>query len=656
MLKSRPFLITAVLVSALASPLLLGQTPVGGIAPKALFDPTDKSAATLFTPATGSESQVTTAPSSSGSGVDVTINPGDANYPGVILKAPSPWDLSPYGNITATVTNTGTKNAAISLRADNDGDWHVAPWDTEMFTLKPGETKPLKLIFGYSYGYKPGYALKSNAVIQVMVFTGKVAGAPMTFHIDSIEASGSTGEKPPVDPSTVKVLPVNGYIVGPGVTIDAAKQLVGKGGATGSVTDTSIKADFPAGKGDQSLTIKPAAGKWDLREALELKVKVKNEGQTPVTPTAFATSDNDKTPVITSDAPIAPGAEAEIVVPFINPNIYTSTNVAIVKNYQSGINTPGTGNAFQNNKASSVTISVPGGDAAQSLTIESIVADLPPYSAPDWLGTKPPVDGDWTKTFDEEFDGTAIDKTKWNTVTDNFWDKRTHFTDEETVVSGGVATLRYEKKTGVPGNNPSKPATDYAAGYLDTYGKWTQRYGYWEARFKLPKAPGLWPAFWLMPDRGAAAGEQWKRASTGIDKATNTKGMEFDITEYLSGWGPYRYNIAMHWDGYDKDHKSAGQTVNYVVPDKDGFITTGLLWLPGKAIYYANGKEILHFENDRVADAPANIIFNYVSGGWDNLPLEDSKLPADFVIDYVRVWQRKDLASDVDGPKTPAAK
>jgi hypothetical protein len=40
-------------------------------------------------------------------------------------------------------------------------------------------------------------------------------------------------------------------------------------------------------------------------------------------------------------------------------------------------------------------------------------------------------------------------------------------------------------------------------------------------------------------------------------------------------------------------------------------------------------------------------------GGWDNSPLEDAKLPDDFVIDWVRAWQRKDLASELDGPTAP---
>jgi beta-glucanase (GH16 family) len=661
MIKPRMFLAASLLIPALyLAPALRADTtpaaeaaPIGGIAPKALFDPTDKSSASRFTAANGSETQVSVAAASTGTGVDVTIQPGEAGYPGVALKpeGPTPWDLSPYGNIQATITNTGAKKAGVSIRVDNDGDWHESPWSTENFYFNPGETKTVKVIFGYSFGGKPSYALKSNAITEVLFFSGKVSGTPLTFHIDSVEASGSAGEKPPVDPSTVRVVPPNGFIVGPGVTIDAAKQLIGKGGATSSVVDSSsgpsLKLNFPPGKGEESVTLKPAAGKWDLREALEIRVKVRNDGQAPVTPSALSASSGGPTETIAASAPLAPGAEIEIVIPFINPKIWKNTPPALSAD-------PGTGNKYTNNAGTSVTVSVPGADAAQTLTVESIQADQPSYSAPDWLGTRPPEEGEWTKTFDDEFDGTAIDEKKWNTMADNFWDKRTHFSKDETTVGNGMATLRYEKKTGYQADDPTKKQTDYAAGYLDTYGKWVQRYGYFEARIKLPKAPGLWPAFWLMPDRGAAFGPQWKRANTGIDKTDNSKGMEFDICEYLSGWGPFRYNIAMHWDGYGKDHKATGQTTNYVQPDKDGFITPALLWLPGKAIYYCNGKEILHYENDRVSDTPSNIIFNYVSGGWDNLPLEDAKLPSDLVIDYVRCWQRKDLASDADGVRTPA--
>ena len=71
------------------------------------------------------------------------------------------------------------------------------------------------------------------------------------------------------------------------------------------------------------------------------------------------------------------------------------------------------------------------------------------------------------------------------------------------------------------------------------------------------------------------------------------------------------------------------------------------------AVYYCNGVEVARWENPRIANVPEIIMFTLPMGGWDNSPLDDAKLPDDFIIDYVRVWQRKDLASDADGKKPP---
>ena len=60
--------------------------------------------------------------------------------------------------------------------------------------------------------------------------------------------------------------------------------------------------------------------------------------------------------------------------------------------------------------------------------------------------------------------------------------------------------------------------------------------------------------------------------------------------------------------------------------------------------YYVNGREVARWEHPRVGDIASEIMFTMPVGGWDNekLPV-DSELPADFLIDYVRVWQRADL-------------
>ncbi len=259
------------------------------------------------------------------------------------------------------------------------------------------------------------------------------------------------------------------------------------------------------------------------------------------------------------------------------------------------------------------------------------------------------------KTFDEEFDRPTIDGKKWNIYGPNYWDRASHWSKDNLILENGLAKFHFEKKRGFhndnsdpnvdPQNLTGKKESDYACGYLDSYGKWVQRYGYFEARLKLPRVPGLWPTFWMMPDRGAAAGPQGVRGDTG------NGAMELDIMEHLTRWGPYRYNIALHFDGYGAEHKSVGSTCNYVQADKDGFITPGLLWTPGLTVFYCNGKELWRWEGPRVSHVASHFIFEVTTGGWDNNAVDDQQLPADYVVDYVRVWQRKDLASKADGYK-----
>jgi len=371
---------------------------------------------------------------------------------------------------------------------------------------------------------------------------------------------------------------------------------------------------------------------------------VKNLGTSAVTPSVQMVSEKSNT----SDAgtaSIAAGATQEIVVPFAPAKAWTGApSSTIFKGELSGEKTgspdvqPGTGTRYASDRTDWIKLTA-AHDGPASLLIESIMADAPVAEIPEWLGTRPPVEGEWEKTFDDDFTGTQIDLTKWNNEGPNYWDKISHWSKENVVVDGKTVKLHYEKKTGFQNDDPKGKQSDFTGGYLDTFGKFSQRYGYFEARMKLPIAPGLWPAFWMMPDRGEAAGEQWKRASTDKD------GMEFDIMEFLSGWGVHRYNIAMHWDGYGKNHKATGNEHIYVQTDKDGFITCGLLWEPGKVTYYANGQPVLSWSDPRISTVQGDLMFTLPMGGWDNAPLDPKQLPDDFVIDYVRCWQRADMAS-----------
>ncbi len=336
-----------------------------------------------------------------------------------------------------------------------------------------------------------------------------------SFRIESLVASGPAGEKPPVDPASVRIQPKNGFLLGPGVMIDAKTQIEAKGAKASMGPDgQSLEVVFPDAKGEQWVALKPPAGRWDLRDATEVRVKLKNEGPTPITPSVQVTSNGGPTDLVTAAAPLAAGEETQLIASFIPAVPGKGTRVPKAGYYG---NQPGTGTSFSSDAAAAVRIMAKHAVQAK-LLVESITVAAPPAVLPDWLGKRPPVPGDWGKTFDEEFDGPKIDQTKWNIYGPNYWDRASHWTKDNLILEGGMAKFRFEKKRGFhndnsdpkvdPQNLSGQKQSDYACGYLDTYGKWVQRYGYFEARVKLPRAPGLWPTFWMIPDRGAAVGPQ----------------------------------------------------------------------------------------------------------------------------------------------------
>jgi beta-glucanase (GH16 family) len=584
-------------------------------------------------------------------GLVVSIAAGAADYPGLGIKPEgAAWDLSAYGHVAARLVNTGAGELSLNLRVDNAGEWQKDPWNTESIRLKPGEAGTATVIFGYQYGLKPGYKLDPAKVIQVLFFTTKVT-EPVSFRLESLTAAGVAGETPPVKPEDVRVRPVDGYLLGGSAKLDLGTQIEAKGGATAAVVRRAesqvLELTLPGGADSHTVLVRPPVGRWDLRHASAIRMSLRNLGTVPVTPILQITSDGTNgTDALAADTPLAPGAVQELVLRFApaapwqgdaGPPITTGTGAQ-----------KGSGTRFASDKADAVRITLRHRGAA-TVAVEAIQALATPTPLPAWLGQRPPVEGAWTMTFRDEFDGTAIDRERWNIYTENYWDKVSHFSRDNLIVDAGVARLRLERKTGPENDDPKRKSTPYAVGFLDTYGKWAQRYGYFEARMKLPTAPGLWPAFWMMPDRGPTLGPQGNRGSTG-DGA-----MEFDIMEHLTRWGPHRYNIAMHWDGYGKDHVSRGSSEIYVQPDAEGFITCGLLWTPGAVVYYANGEPVLRWDNARISTVRSYPILYLVTGGWDNSPVDDAQLPADFVVDYVRIWQRQDLASSVDGRTLSAA-
>ncbi|MGI5869318.1 MAG: glycoside hydrolase family 16 protein [Kiritimatiellia bacterium] len=640
----------------------------GAVMPKTLLDSDPARAQGQLVPSFGAEAQVSAKASSSG--FDMHIKKGDAPWPGIVLNPADgkPWNLVLHGHVEAKVTNTGDAETVINLRVDNAGPSSENRWNAEMKKLSPGQSAVIRVYFGYSYNFQRGFKLDPEAVTRLLFFCTK-PDRDVSFRIEDIKAAGWAGEPVGINPDEVRIKPDGGVLFGAGKPAKDAIRLHANGGAKAAVSPSGATAlvDFADAGEKTSVQIKPNRGSfWDLGDHMRVVVRLRNTGTTPCAPGLFLGSIDGSTKVCSPAAPIAPGHEASVVIPFAPDVPWTAPNDPAQADPETGGHwdrLPGTGTAYRSHKTSSLTLLPDAERGAQSLEILGIVADQPPVRLPPWLGKRPPVPGDWVKTMSEEFDGRVLNDKIWNVYWFNWWDKRQHYSKDNTFLRDGKLVLRMEKKTGlhndgtsvdIPGDT-GNPESPYATGWADTFGKWTQRHGYFEFRLKLPEAAHMWPAVWMMPDRGLAKfpnglpGRNWQEFKGRTD--TFNGGMEIDIMESQSIWGPHRFNIACHWDGYGKEHKKLGTSAIYVETDSEGFIVVGLLWLPGSLSVYGNGREIWKWESPRIVGEQMYVQFQNTLGGWETDPLDDDQLPADFEIDYMRVWQRADLATPDDGPK-----
>ena len=618
----------------------------GAQMPRALFDAKAPGADRQLLVGGGAKGQVTWKIGESG--FDAKLAKGASAWPGVMVVPPDgkpSWDLSLWGHVECRLTNTGDSEQLINMRVDNASIPGKNPWNTEMFKLKPGESTLAKVYFGYAFHYQPNYKLDPSKVVRVQFFVGNPA-SDVKFRVENLQAAGWDGEKPSgqVDQSRVKP------------------------DAKGFVFRDARKFAFAAGS-DKEQLVKQTTAFWDLSDHMQVKIAVKNTGASAASPSFRLDSSDGSTETCRAEKPIAPGEKAVVLIPFAPGKPWTGPASPDQMDREKGgrwDRLPGTGTAFRNHKVKALAVIPDAKAGEQSFEVIAMKAENPPAKKPAWLGTRPPVGGEWRMTFVDEFNGEKLNDKVFGVRWFNFWDKRQHFSAENVFLRDGKLVLRAEKKKGFHNDSPDEQSfpgtpkdhpveTEWQVGWADTFGRFTQRYGYWECRLKLPRAPCLWPGIWLMPDRGLKKfpqgfpQENWTHFRSRTDVFDG--GMEIDIVESQTMWGPHRFNAACHWDGYGKEHKVLGTSANYVATDEEGFITVGLLWLPGEITMYGNGEPFWTWKSERVMDQQAYVQFQNQIGGWECDPLDPAKFPSDFEIDYMRVWQRVDLMTDGDGLK-----
>lgn len=209
-------------------------------------------------------------------------------------------------------------------------------------------------------------------------------------------------------------------------------------------------------------------------------------------------------------------------------------------------------------------------------------------------------------------------------------------------------TVNNELQRYIAGERDGVTTAEIADGFLNIYAKkvgnevWSARintsnywtYGYFEARLKLPKGKGTWPAFWMMPQTG---GNNWPSCG------------EIDIMEEV-GVNPNYTSSSIHCKAYN--HMIGTQKTKEVFTPgaEDEFHVYALEWTPDYIRTYVDGKKLLDFPNDHAGnpdtwpfDKAFGLKLNLAWGGdWGGYAGVDEKaLPATYQIDYVRVFQKQ---------------
>lgn len=276
---------------------------------------------------------------------------------------------------------------------------------------------------------------------------------------------------------------------------------------------------------------------------------------------------------------------------------------------------------------------------------------------------EPPPEG-WKLTWSDEFEGKEIDRTKWDfDIGNGFYnyeasqwipgwgnDELQYYTKEpdNAFVKDGMLHIRALKE--------SLHGCGYTSARLKTRNKigsplFSQTYGRFEFRAKLPTGQGVWPAIWMLPVEEKYGG--W--AASG----------EIDIME-ARGQEPTKVLGTLHFGSRWPANTHAGK--DFILPHNgtiaDFHIYT-LEWEPGEIRWLVDGQQYQAqsfwwssskteagkganplLESDlnpwpAPFDQPFYLIMNVAVGGkFLGKPDKTTAFPAEMVVDYVRVYEK----------------
>ncbi|MET9081318.1 family 16 glycosylhydrolase [Streptomyces sp. NPDC004237] len=240
-------------------------------------------------------------------------------------------------------------------------------------------------------------------------------------------------------------------------------------------------------------------------------------------------------------------------------------------------------------------------------------------------------------TFSDTFDGaagSAVDSSKWSMETGdnvNNHERQYYTSGTNNAALDGQGHLVITAKKENPANYQCWYGTcQYTSARMNTSGKFSAQYGHVEARMKIPRGQGMWPAFWMLGTDIGSVG--WPNSG------------EIDVMENV-GYEPSTVHGTIHGPGYSG---SAGIGAAYSLSNgqafADAFHTFAVDWAPNSIKWSVDGNV---YQTRTPADVGGNtwafnkpffLILNLAVGGyWPGDPDSSTSFPQQLVVDSVSV-------------------
>ncbi len=182
--------------------------------------------------------------------------------------------------------------------------------------------------------------------------------------------------------------------------------------------------------------------------------------------------------------------------------------------------------------------------------------------------------------------------------------------------------------------------SSYTSARIISKGKYEKKYGRIEARIKLPRGKGLWPAFWMLGSNIQTAPESPDNPNTVPWPYCG----EIDIMEYL-GNSPTKIFGTVHGPGY-----SAGESIskNFFLSNSrfdTDFHIFGIEWDENRVNFYVDD---MLYHSVTPEDVPGEWVFNQsfymilnvaVGGNLPGAPNGETPFPQEMLVDYIRVYE-----------------